>query len=479
MKTVTLSVKEVDRVTTLQRVLERRLTQRKAAEILGISERQVRRLMRSYRAEGAAGIQSKRRGRRSNRALVGSLRENSLAIIRETYSDFGPTLAHEKLVEVHEMPVSVSTVRNWMLEDGIWLSRQQKAKRAYQPRNRRACIGELVQIDGSDHEWFEDRAPRCTLLVFIDDATSRLMELRFCPSESTFDYFAATKGYLREHGRPVAFYSDRHSIFRVAKKDRASGGDRETQFGRALRELNIDIICANSSQAKGRVERANGTLQDRMVKEMRLRGISTMEAANRFAPEFIEDFNRRFAKPPASDHDANRPLREEDDLDEIFTWQEERTLTKNLVLHYKRIMFLVEQTPETLALRKRKCRVYESADGSMFWRCGDISLRFRVHEKVAHVDQGEIVANKLLGHTLARIQEQQKERDRELLASEKLTNREKKRLNKATALPAPPAAKKPLQASKALPDRLRRGFKRASALPSLAEIEAIQRLGKE
>jgi hypothetical protein len=310
----------------------------------------------------------------------------------------------------------------------------EKAPRAYQPRNRRACIGELVQIDGSDHEWFEDRAPRCTLLVYVDDATSALMALYFCPTESAFDYFEATRRYLEAHGRPVAFYSDRHSVFRVAKKDRSAGGDRDTQFGRALRELNIDIICANSSQAKGRVERANGTLQDRLVKEMRLQGISSMEAANAFLPEFIADYNRRFAKPPKSDHNANRPLRDADNLDEIFTWQEERTLTKDLALHYKRTMFLVEQTPETLALRKRRCRVYESGDGSIFWRCGDIPLRFQVFEKNPHVDQGEIVVNKHLGHALAHIQTLQNLRDFELLNSKKLTKRDKERLRKATAL---------------------------------------------
>lgn len=169
-------------------------------------------------------------------------------------------------------------MRKLMVSTGLWVPRKQRPPKIYQPRNRRACLGELIQIDGSDHHWFEDRAPACTLLVYVDDATSRIMELRFVPSESAFSYFEATRSYLEQHGKPIALYSDKASVFRVNKKD-ATGGDGHTQFGRALFELNIECICANSSQAKGRVERTHLTLQDRLVKELRLRGISTMEAA--------------------------------------------------------------------------------------------------------------------------------------------------------------------------------------------------------
>jgi hypothetical protein len=159
---------------------------------------------------------------------------------------------------------------------------------------RRECLGELVQIDGSEHAWFEDRGPACTLLAVIDDATSRLMQLRFVASESAFQYFRATRSYLDTHGKPVAFYSDKHSISRVNKKD-ADGGDRVTQFGRALGELNIDIICANIPQAKGRVERAFGTLQDRLVKELRRADIASIDAANAWLPTFMTEYNRRSA----------------------------------------------------------------------------------------------------------------------------------------------------------------------------------------
>src|SRR5712672_1124561 len=199
-------------------------------------------------------------GHRTTACLM-SLRDHAIALVREYYADFGPTLAAEKLGERHDVRVSRETLRGWMQRAGIWLPRAER-RRIQQPRHRREHFGELIQIDGSDHRWFEDRAAPCTLLVFIDDATSRLMELRFVASESTFAYFETLKSYLQHHGKPVAFYSDKHSIFRVSSED-AAGGDGLTQFGRALSELNIEILCANS-QAKGRVERAHHTLQDRL-----------------------------------------------------------------------------------------------------------------------------------------------------------------------------------------------------------------------
>jgi hypothetical protein len=195
------------------------------------------------------------------------------ALVRERYADFGPKLAHEKLVEVHGIRVGRETLRGWLSEAGIWLPRAVRTLRVHQPRHRRQCLGELVQIDGCDHEWFEARADRCTALVYVDDATGKLMELRFVVSESAFDYFAATESYLGHHGKPVAFYSDKHSIFRVNQEGASGRAGGITQFGRALGVLNIDIICANTPQAKGRVERMNKTLQDRLVKEMRLRGV--------------------------------------------------------------------------------------------------------------------------------------------------------------------------------------------------------------
>lgn len=221
-----------------------------------------------------------------------------------------------------------------MVDDGLWLSRKQR-RTFHQPRSRRECFGELVQIDGSDHRWFEDRGPPCTLLVFIDDATSMLMELRFVQSESTFSYFSALESYLLKHGRPVAFYSDKHTVFRVAKPSQHMTG--MTQFGRALAELNIGILCANSSQAKGRVERANRTLQGRLVKELRLAGISKMDEGNAFLLGFTEPFNAKFAKAPAKPNDLHRALNiEPDRLSEVFCLRDKRHVTKDLMLKYDR-----------------------------------------------------------------------------------------------------------------------------------------------
>ena len=257
------------------------MSQRRASELLSLTDRQVRRLLAAFRADGAAALVSKRRGQTSNRKFSDSLRSRALAIVRERYADFGPTLTREKLEVAHGIRLPVATVRDWMTADGMWIPRALRPGRAHQPRYRRSCVGELVQIDGCDHAWFEDRGPKCTMLVFVDDATSELKELLFVDEESAFDYFAAFWRYLEQFGKPVALYSDRHSVFHVNKRDRPSG-EGVTQFSRACRELNVDVICANSSQAKGRVERAHFTLQDRLVKELRLREISTIKAGNAY-----------------------------------------------------------------------------------------------------------------------------------------------------------------------------------------------------
>ncbi len=295
-----------------------------------------------------------------------------------------------------------------MIEDGLWLSRKQR-KSFHQPRLRRECYGELIQIDGSDHRWFEDRAPSCTLLVFIDDATSTLMQLRFVKSESTFSYFEALELYLAAHGRPVAFYSDKHTVFRVAQQA-ARTGHGMTQFGRALNELNIEILCANSSQAKGRVERANRTLQDRLVKELRLAGVSDIDAANAFLPAFMERYNARFSKVPRRADNLHRALNMGPDrLRDIFCLRDERYVGKQLALSYERKRIILQESEITRGLAGKYVGTYEFADGRLDIRWKGISLPYSAFDKDQRVSHAAITENKHLSAVLEHIKAEQAE----------------------------------------------------------------------
>jgi transposase len=417
-ETVGLTMGELDRLQIMSQVAERRLTRRRAAALLGLSERQVRRLYRAFRRDGAKGLASRHRGRPSNRRLATAIREHALTLVRERYADFGPTFAHQKLTEEHGLAFSVETLRCWMTVAGLWVPRAQRMRRSQPPRPRRACLGELVQIDGSEHAWFEDRGPVCTLLVYVDDATSRLMELAFAEVESTFDYFRSTRRYLERYGKPMAFYSDRLSVFHVHARDRAQTGPGLSQFGRALRELNIELLCARSPEAKGRVERANGTLQDRLVKELRLRGLNDPAAAAPFLPEFMADYNERFAKAPAVAYDAHRPLRPEDDLSQLFTLQETRRISRQLTVHYKRDLYVLEDSVTTRRLRGATVLVSEAEDGTVTLRSHGRVLPARLYPKHhSHLDPGVVVEYKHLDGVFAFIAAQQQERDAARLAS--------------------------------------------------------------
>ena len=410
MTVIAMSRAEIDRMSVLRDLAEDRIGVSEAATLMRLGRRQVFRLATAFRQFGPRALVSDRRGKPSNRSYPAALRTEVIGLIRERYADFGPTLAAEKLYELDGICLGRETIRQWMMAARLWKDRRQRMKPVHQPRYRRDCVGELIQIDGSEHWWFETRGPQCTLLVYIDDATSRLMHLQFVQTESTFDYFKATRAYLERHGKPVAFYSDKHGVFRVNRKD-AAGGDGMTQFGRALHALNIDIICANSSQAKGRVERANATLQDRLVKEMRLLGISTMEAGNAFLPAFMADYNARFAKPPFDDRDLHRGCADHDNLDDAFAWKEERTVSVNLTLQYDQVMFILEPNEVTRPLARRRVTVIDYPDGRLAIRHNGVDLPYRTFDKRPQVNQAAIVENKRLGPVLAYIAEKQKELD--------------------------------------------------------------------
>lgn len=409
MGLVTMSERDLQRIEVLSKVSAGRMTMVSAAHVLDLSERQVRRLLERMQTGGAASIRHRAIGRPSNNRITDGVRDYAVTLVRERYADFGPTLAAEKLAECDGLCVSRETLRRWMVDAGIWLSRKQR-RRFHQPRIRRKAYGELVQIDGSEHRWFEDRGPPCSLLVFVDDATGRLMQLRFVRSESAFTYFEALEHYLKHHGAPFAFYSDKHAVFRVAKKD-ARGGQGMTQFGRALCELNIEILCANSSQAKGRVERMNRTLQDRLVKELRLAGIDNMEAGNAFLPGFMEDYNTRFAITPARPDDLHRPMNlTPDRLAEILCKREQRYVGAQLTFSFERQRIMLEETDITRGLVGRYVETYAYADGRLDVRWKGHSLPYRVFDKDQRVTHAAITENKRLGDMLAYIKEQQDRR---------------------------------------------------------------------
>jgi len=350
MEILNMSTKEISRLEVMQKVADKRISQKEAGVILNLGVRQIKRLSRKYKKHGAAGLVSKHRGRKGNNRLNAELKKKVLDLLKSKYKGFGPTLAHEKLVEKEKLKLSVESVRQLMIVEELWKPRKVKKVVAHQLRERRACVGELVQIDGSPHDWFEGRAEACVLLVFIDDASGKLLQLFFVESESFFSYCTAADGYFRQHGKPVAFYSDKHGIFRVNTPS-VGQGDSLTQFGRAMQELDIQIICANTPQAKGRVERVNQTLQDRLVKEMRLLGIASMAEGNAYLPEFITDFNQRFAAEPRSSVDAHRALTIKDDLATILTWQEQRLISKNLTVQFEKVVYQIQTKRPSYALR--------------------------------------------------------------------------------------------------------------------------------
>ena len=397
MDLLTMSTSEMSRVEVMGRLQEKRLTQKEAARILGVSQRQVKRLWKQYREKGASGLVSKRRGKPSNNRLAAETEQAVLDLLHSRYADFGPTLAREKLVEIHGLKLSVGSVRKIMIEDGLWEAKKARKVVAHQMRERRACFGELVQIDGSPHDWFEGRAAECTLLVFIDDATGRLGELLFVESESFFSYCRATEGYLSRHGKPGAFYSDKHGVFRVNQPS-AGPSDALTQFGRAMQELDIQIICANSPQAKGRVERVNQTLQDRLPKELRLRSISSWEAGNAFLPEYMADFNLRFAVQPRSTHDAHRPLTAQDDLARLFRWQESRILSKNLTLQFNKVVYQIQTEHPSYAMRNAAVTVCLDDQGDITILYKGKSLSYTVFHQQAK--QSEVVQSKQIDQVL-------------------------------------------------------------------------------
>jgi transposase len=361
-----MSCDERERVFLVRQTVEGRLFQREASERLGLCVRQFKRLVRSWKRDGDAGLMSRQRGRPSNHRMNEEKRARLDTLLQDrSYRGFGATLLAETLAEREGLEVSAETVRQAQIRLRVWQPKTRRSKRVFRMRERRARFGELIQIDGSPHAWFEGRGPRCTLIVFIDDATNRLTALRFAPLETTLAYLATIRAHVLAHGVPLAFYSDRHGIFRVNAKD-AQSGDGKTEFGRVAERLGIEAIHASTPQAKGRVERANQTLQDRLVKAMRLKNISSIAAANAYVPEFIERWNTRFGMKPRNEVSAHRPWTGTPEaLDDALARREKRVLSKALTFSSAGTKYCVKVTGPGTALRGAKVTLHHFIGGGM------------------------------------------------------------------------------------------------------------------
>ncbi len=342
-----MSRKELERIRILAQVVEGKITQLTAAKILKLSDRQVRNLLVEFKTNGEKGIISKKRGKLKNHCISKPIKDSVLNLICNHYSDFGPTLANEYLKSQHNIQISDETVRQWMIETHFWIPRI-KQKKLHPPRERRSHFGELIQIDGSHHDWFEGRAEPCVLMVAVDDATSLITSLYFSHSESLQAYLETLRHHLQTYGIPRAFYGDKCSV-NVPRI--LSMKSESTQFKKILKELDCELILAHSPQAKGRVERVNRTLQDRLIKEMRIKAINTLEAANEFLEEFRENYNAKFAKKPGERTNAHRPLNDIS-LAQVLCVRETRILSKDFTIQFNNIFYQIEEQEKKVHLHK-------------------------------------------------------------------------------------------------------------------------------
>jgi uncharacterized protein (DUF1330 family)/transposase len=358
MEIIRMSKKELYKSELIAQVINKKITQVKASEELGISLRQTKRLCKKYKEEGPEGLAHKNRGRCSEKKMSPSICSEILELIKSHYIDFGPQLIQEQLETRHALVVSREWIRLLMINEGLWEVKKRKKLEYHQRRNRRSREGELIQIDGSPHAWFEDRASRCCLLNMVDDATGKIMEMRFVEEECLEGYFEGIKRYIRRHGRPIAIYSDRHTIF---KSPVSEDKGNLTQFGRAMKELEIELIYANSPQAKGRVERVHGTLQDRLIKLMRLENVSSIKEGNEFLEKFREEYNQQFGRKPLSKENAHRNASELN-LEMILCKKEKRKVTNSLEVHYKQKTYRLIALGNARRIKGKAVEVIESKD---------------------------------------------------------------------------------------------------------------------
>ncbi|HEX9898690.1 MAG TPA: ISNCY family transposase [Candidatus Methylomirabilis sp.] len=369
-----MSARDRDRLQVLHEVGKGQLTQQEAGEQLGVTERWVRKLVARMRQEGDGGILHRLRGRASNRKIPEKTRQKAVKLVQGKYRGFGPTLASEYLAEREGITVSKETLRQWLLEAGVWKRKKRRVEEVHEWRPRRSCRGELVQWDTSEHDWLEGRGEKLYLIAMIDDASSRLLA-RFVPHDSTAENLRVLRTYLQRWGRPVAFYTDKAGLFQVhrpaSREEQLAGEEARTQIGRALEELGIERIAAHSPQAKGRVERCFGTLQDRLVKGLRVAGARTREEANAYLEgEFLPEWEQRFTVEPRNPSDAHRRLQREHNLAAILSQVESRVVANDYTLRFQGQSYRVAREGITAGLRGSRVRVERRLDGTM-------AVRFR------------------------------------------------------------------------------------------------------
>ena len=371
---IKMSQEELKRLHVIHKAIDKAITQAQAGDLIGLCQRQARRIVRRVKQEGDKGIIHRSRGRPSNRAVPEEIKDEVLKLFKERYPDFGPTLATEKLLEIDKIKLNDETLRLWLIERNIpYKKRKRRPHRQW--RERKECFGEMIQVDGSHHDWFEGRGEKCVLMGYIDDATGKSFG-RFHPYEGTLPAMDSFKRYIKKYGIPVSIYLDKHTTYKSTKKpsieDQLNNLEPLSQFGRAVNELGVNVIYADSPQAKGRIERLFGTFQDRLVKEMRLRGIKTIPEANRFLRYYLPLYSRRFAVKSANDTNLHRPIPESIDLDKILCVKTPRALRNDFTIAHNSKLYQIEDN-----VSAKTVMVEERIDGSMSVTHKDTNLRFK------------------------------------------------------------------------------------------------------
>ncbi len=369
-----MSRREMGQINIFEKLKDKQMKQKEAAKILNLSTRQIKRKLKVYRISGEISLVNKSRGKPGNHRHTDEFWTKVITLVKDKYPDFGPTFASEKLLENHNIIVNHESLRLKMIDEILWKAKRRKAS-PRQMRERKECFGELVQLDGSDHAWFEDRAPKCCLIAFIDDATSQIVYLEFTSGETTENLMRTTREYLETYGKPVALYSDRGGVYKVNLNN--PNDDKLTQYGRSLEELDISHIHARSPQAKGRVERLFGTLQDRLVKELRLKGISSIEEANKYLKEeYIAMHNAKFAEVPKSKTDLHQSI-DGYELNNIFCLKEDRKINNDFTIAYKTKWLQLTKTQPTIIYPKETVQVWQHLDGTITIHQNKSTLNFK------------------------------------------------------------------------------------------------------